>query len=337
MRKEASLEQWRYLFNIGLMIRDMEPWKDFDDMDIITIELPGYKEPFFCSFLGAGDQCFGVNTFIGYDGLRSFLSIVDSENCMPIDYIMIEQTNLACFFGNREMVPESQKKIMKDLGLKFRGKNNWIYFQSYKKGHIPFSLDEDEANILVKCLEQLTRAILDYKTQNIKVDFEKGDTLVRRFKKKKEQWNTERDVLAPFIYGYPSLILKDEILGAKLKKSLRVDSILEIDMIYIKVSIEEDINERPIRPKLLLILDHYNGMIVGHQFLTPGNNEIAAVMELFINLLLKGGRPMEILLRNPLIESILKDTCEKCGIKLTMKRDLEVVDAFMNDFEVLGF
>ena len=58
MRKEPTLEQWRELYKLGLKIRDMEPWNDFQDLDIIAMEIPEKKEPYFCSILGAGGQCF---------------------------------------------------------------------------------------------------------------------------------------------------------------------------------------------------------------------------------------------------------------------------------------
>lgn len=337
MRKESTLDKWRELYKLAAKIRTMEPWKEFQDLDIISIEIPHIKEPFFCSILGAGGQCFGINTFIGYDGLRNFLSIADSESYMPLDYIMVEQNNLACFFGEKDAVPEEEKSIMKELGIKFRGKNKWIYFQSYKKGHIPSILDEEEIDILLICLKELINVIKDYRRFTLTIDFEAGDMLLRRFYKETGKWKTTRERLTHSLYGYPSLILKDELLAAKIKRKSRVEAILEFDMIYIKVSIQDDIHERPIRPKLLLLVDHYEGVIVGQHFFVPGNDEIQIIMELFINYIMEFGRPMEIYIRNPFIENILKHTCEICGIKLTMTKTLEVVDAFIDGFEVLGF
>lgn len=337
MRKEATLKQWRKLYNIGMTLRGMTPWHEFEDMDIITIKLPGRHEPYFCSILGAGGQCFGISTFLGYEGLRNFLSIIDSENLLPMNYIMIEQENLACFFGDRETVPKNQRKIIKELGLKFRGKNKWIYFQSYKKGHTPYILDSEEADLLTSCLQELVNALNDCKESVIEIDFELGETLVRNVNKKTGLWQTKKDKLIPLVYGYPSLVLKDEILQAKMKKKPRVDASIEIDMTYIGLSIDDDNYDRPIRPKILLMVNHYDGMILGQHFLTPSSDEIEITINLFIDFIMEYGRPLEIFIRNPFIEGLLKDTCEKCGVKIIMSKDLEVVDAFMDGFEVLGF
>ncbi len=336
MRKEPTLEQWRELYKLGLKIRDMEPWNDFQDLDIIAMEIPEKKEPYFCSILGAGGQCFGINTFVGYEGLRNFLTIADSENYMPLDYIMVEQSNLACFFGDKDIVPEHQIEVMKELGIKFRGKNKWIYFQSYKKGHMPAAMDGEEAEVLIVCLRELISAIKDCNKLQLTLNFDAGDVLVRRFYKEKGKWGTTKERLTQYLYGYPSLVLKDEILAAKLKRKTRIEEVLEFDMVYINVTIEDELYERPIRPKLLLLVEHYEGLIRGQHFFAPGSDEIQAIMELLINYIMEYGRPMEIYIRNPFIENILKHTCDICGIKLTMKKSLEVVDEFVNGFEVLG-
>lgn len=336
MRKEPTLEQWSELYKLGLKIRSMEPWNIFQDLDIIAVEIPNRKEPYFCSLLGAGGQCFGVNTFVGYEGLRNYLIIADDENYMTLDYIMVEQSNLACFFGDKERVPEEQMRIMKSLGIKFRGKNKWIYFQSYKKGHMPTTIDEDEAEVLKICLKELLNAIKDLKKLQLDLNFDAGDVLVRRFNKVKGRWGTTKECITQYLYGYPSLILKDEILAAKLKRKPRSEEVLEIDMIYIKVTIDDELYERPIRPKLLLLVGHYEGLIIGQHFIVPESDEIQDIMESFINYIMEYGRPVEVYIRNPFIENILKHTCDICGIKLTMKKSLDVVDDFIDGFEVLG-
>ena len=37
MRKEASLEQWKTLYEAGTRIKELKPWEKFWDMDLIGI------------------------------------------------------------------------------------------------------------------------------------------------------------------------------------------------------------------------------------------------------------------------------------------------------------
>ena len=141
MRTEANLDQWKELYEITLKIKELEPWKYLWDMDIISILLPGRKEPCFFSIMGRGGDCYGINTYVDYDGLNDFYDIADSsKNGMPVDYVMLKQNALCCYLGDREDVQDKQKNVIKDLGLKFRGKNQWIYFESYKEGYFPYIL-----------------------------------------------------------------------------------------------------------------------------------------------------------------------------------------------------
>ena len=138
MRKEASLELWRELYDLAVEIKKLEPWNYLWDMDLIEIQLPGYQEPVYCSVMGKGGQCYGIGLYEGSKGLADFNMIATADEFMlPTAYVMGEQSNLSCYFGDREEVPREQKAVIKELGLKFRGRGQWIYFESYKKRYLP--------------------------------------------------------------------------------------------------------------------------------------------------------------------------------------------------------
>lgn len=40
MRKEATLDQWRALYNITGKIKELEPWNYLWDTDLIVLKLP---------------------------------------------------------------------------------------------------------------------------------------------------------------------------------------------------------------------------------------------------------------------------------------------------------
>ena len=333
MRKEASLEQWKELYEAGLEIKDLKPWEYLWDMDLISIILPEMKEPCYCSVLGRSGECYGIITYTGSDGLRDFISIAEcGENGMPAEYVMYEQSNLSCYFGNREEVPKEQKQVIKDLSLKFRGKNQWLYFESYKKGYTPYILDEKETMLLTKCLKQFILSIKAYKEQNISVDFEKGETLLHRYDGKKKQWVNKSAKLPFYENEYPILILEDEILKNKLKKQPKINAVLEIDMAYINSIITDKNYERPVNPKLLIMMDHLNDMVIGQHMLTPENNEIDIIINMFTDFVMKYGRPKQIIIRNPFIFSLLQDICEYCSISIVMRKLLRSVDSFLNEY-----
>ncbi len=145
MRKEASLEQWKVLYEAATRIKELKPWEKFWDMDLIGIRNGAEEDTIFYSILGRGGSCYGIAVYEGYEGLNSFLmmSMQESMNFKP-EYVMFNQRNLTCYWGNRDELTNKQRKIIKDLGYSYRGKNQWLYFLSMEPGYYPYNLDEAE-------------------------------------------------------------------------------------------------------------------------------------------------------------------------------------------------
>lgn len=56
---------------------------------------------------------------------------------------MSNQKNLTCYWGNRDELTNKQRTVIKELGYKYSGKNQWLYFMSYEPGYWPFNMDEE--------------------------------------------------------------------------------------------------------------------------------------------------------------------------------------------------
>jgi len=64
-----------------------------------------------------------------------------------------------CYFGNRDELSSKELKVIKNLGLKFRGKNEWIYFRSFETGYVPYILDQAQVVQLILVFKQLYMAL----------------------------------------------------------------------------------------------------------------------------------------------------------------------------------
>lgn len=334
MRKEATLEQWRELYNITIKIKAQEPWKYLWDTDLVVLELPDEKEPIYISVMGRGGSCYGIGTYVGYDGFNDFVSIMNSDlTGLPVEYIMFEQSNLSCYLGNREDVPNPSKKVIKELELKFRGQNQWIYFESYKKGYTPYILDLEEVLLLTKCYERLYIVLQEYIEQERKDEFEPGEGLFHHYDKKKGLWSTH---LAPITVPerrYPGIQLKDDILISKMKKQDKIGVHLELDMVYMSVSVADKEYDRPANPKMIILLDQKQGAVIGNQMLPPGSDEVNPLIRILVDFIMEYGRPLTITVRNIFIESVIMDTCNQLGIKVKHTKNLKAVDGFMSEFK----
>lgn len=90
----------------------------------------------FYSILGKGGDCYCISVYEGYDAFNSFLMLTMQERMnLSVECAMFNQHNFTCYWGNREELSAKQRKIIKTLGYKYRGKNNWLYFMSYEPGY----------------------------------------------------------------------------------------------------------------------------------------------------------------------------------------------------------
>jgi hypothetical protein len=52
--------------------------------------------------------------------------------------------------------------VIKELGLKFRGRQEWPMFRSYRPGYLPWYLEAPEARTLTYALEQAVEVVLRF-------------------------------------------------------------------------------------------------------------------------------------------------------------------------------
>jgi hypothetical protein len=332
MRKEASKEQWGELYDAAMMVKQFEPWEGFYETDLITILLPGYEMPFYVSVMGSAGECFGIAIYDGFEGITDFLEMIDGEE-VPMSQRARFQNCLTCFLGNREELTKKELQLIKDMGLKFRGRNEWIYFRSFKRGYQPHMLDKEEVAAATEILRQLFMAIKAFVEQRFEVDFEGGETLFRRYDAKEKLWYT---FPAPLILPpreYPVPLIEDQLLVSRLKKKKATATELEIDPVVLGTVVNDKKYDRPVMPLLLVVADHKNGMVLWHEMLTPEDDEMQVILGTVVEYIMQMGRPKAIFIRDKRTQAILSDLCSRTGIPLKVKGSLKAIDSFLNDYE----
>ena len=115
MRKEASADLWKMLYNLADELKELKPWEDLWDMDLIGIQENGRDEPVFCSVIGKETREKGIALYDGTGGLASFQKTARAASASQIEYRISEQQALVCFWGSRIDVPEEQQKMIRNL------------------------------------------------------------------------------------------------------------------------------------------------------------------------------------------------------------------------------
>ncbi len=331
-RTEPTLQQWKDLFEAAGRIKQAKPWEYLYENNIVMIQMPKRTEPIFCSVLGADGEAFAV---LVYPDRRSFAerNRLFSMQGLPFYVLACRQNCFSCNFGNRGDLSNEEYRIVKDLGLRFRGENQWIYFNTYKTGRAPWLPDSEEAGILIDALQNFFMAFRSYVTGKLKVDFKNGKILCRFYSEEKKLWfNAEVNMPAIPEPVFRHVVVTDELAMARLKAMKKTDCRMEADLLYLPVPIREKKGEVPFYPELCLIADRDSGTILDQCALDGEKAEEDVLLTMLDGYVRKAGRPCSIEVRDEAAQNLIEDFCEKCGIAVERSASLRVIDSFVDGF-----
>lgn len=330
MREEARIEEWKRLYEVATRIQKLAPWELLWDMDLIGIQVGNEPEnTVFYSILGKGGDCYGIAVYEGDDGLNSFLMLTMHERMnLSVEYAMFNQSNLTCYWGNREELSAKQRETIKELGYKYRGKNNWLYFMSYESGYYPYNLDRDEVVRMTEHLENLEMAYASYKKADIHIDFENGKMFSFVFSADKKTWHYGEEPLPFTCYNFGNLVITDKELLGELRKAPKGTFILEADVRPLGAAVSDKKFDKPANPAMSILTEANTGMIISCDMNEPDEDAMVNLAEAVIGFILKAGAPKEIRISNIIVQAALEQICETCEIKLRRVSCLKGMDDF---------
>ena len=318
MRKEASLDMWKTLYNLTDELKALEPWKDLSDLDFIGIQENGREEPVFVRIMGQNQDTKGIAMYDGTRGLGYLQQLIMvPELCMNVEYASFDQEALMLYFGERIQVPEEQMPIIKELGLKFAGKGNWPFFLSFKPRFTPWTPDAAEVRLMAETLVQLIEAVKALREERVKVKFDEGEFCFRYFDVDQLNWMTAPARLPLVDLQAETMEITDEALLQRLKEQPASDMNLLLDFVYMGGAMEDAEYDRPLNPLMFLVLDDKSGLMVHMDMVHPAQSETRLALQFLMAYTEQFGRPQSLTVRNPYVLAALKRTCEALGIPLT--------------------
>ena len=333
MNREATIDEWSKLYLAATKIKELKPWEYLWDMDLISIKEGEDEDAVFISVLGKGGSCYGITIYEGYEGLNDFLMLTLQESMnLSTEYAMFSQNNLTCYWGNREELSDKQRKIIKDLGYKYRGENQWLYFMSFAEGYYPCNLDRDEVLRMTHYMELLADTLEAYQGYTVDsiVDFEAGYLFSYSVNIDAGTRSCGAEPVPFTSYQFGNLILTDNELVDEMKKVPKTLKILEADIVYLGASVNDKKYIRPANPRLCMICDVLSETILKADMTEPDQDINVIMAENIVGFILKYGAPKEIRVSNVIVESVLDQICKLAGIKLRRVKKLSIVNGFVD-------
>ncbi len=253
----------------------------------------------------------------------------------------LETPQLQMSFEDRNILREQDRRLIKDLGLKFRGRNAWPMFRSWRPGYMPWFLEQDEARFLGDVLEQLLDVaprLRENKELLPRPTLEKYLVRVPVSREGALAWE-DRVVAVPPPPPTPVNISVSTNLIAHLEQMPPTPMRLEVDLFMLDMAFREEQGSRPAYPYLLLAVESQNGLILGQETLAaePSLLEMLGNVPQRLLVLLANARvrPAEMVVRSERLFSLLEGIMQEIGVRFTLgrlKRLDRAKDALMGRF-----
>lgn len=269
----CSLQVWKNLYEAAIALRDIACWEWMSDSEVFGVKNPESAEVGYCCVLGQLGEVFGLAVYLGSEGLEQYRKIQSGKIHAGSPEFAYSQSCLTAWFGDRNDLQQADLKVVRELGLKFRGSNVWPQFRSLQPGYLPWYLTESEAEYLALSVKQAREVALCLDTDpNWLSAPGKNHYLVRVPVDREGGWSWESHWLKPApmakttVRSYPL----DEVRLRRIKNAGKTrQGIWEVDSFYMPTPVEGE--ERPYFPYSILCADHESGFILGTALAEPSD------------------------------------------------------------------
>lgn len=277
--ERPCLEEWRALYEAAVRFRDLEPWNWMYEDHMFGVVNPEDGQIGYCSVMGALGEHLALAVYLGAEGFYTFYRMREQGEADELDVfdLFIQQRALQASFGGRGELSDEDRQVIRDLGLKFRGRQAWPLFQDYAPGYFPWHVNAGQARFLTMALEQAHEVATRFRDDpDALYEFlDSWECLVRIFRQDEGSgtWVDERRPL-PREAVLPGLGVDFdqadlEALGRVGGEKERGGA-WELDYFYYPQPIQEQRGDRPYYPQAVMIVGHGSGLIFGTDLAEPG-------------------------------------------------------------------
>ncbi len=258
---------WRGLYEAAVRVKEMAPWEWMTEAHVFGVQDPETREIGFVSVMGMLGEYYAISLYPNPEALYSFWMIQEAGPDINPD-ALLEIPQIHASFEDRGELHNKDREVIKELGLKFRGRKEWPMFRSYRPGFAPWFVEAEEARLLTHALNQLTDVAPRFREDPslleppgeesylVRVPREEGAALV---------WE-DRQMEVPPPEPSPIEIELDFRAFGDLEGLARGGE-LEMDFFMLPMPVMEG-KDRPFLPYMLLAVDTGSGMVLGHDLLT---------------------------------------------------------------------
>jgi hypothetical protein len=298
-----------------------------DDTDIFGVKDPVSGQIGYCCVLGAISEVFALCVYRGAEGLDLYLRIISQALDPEIDDLFAIQNVLMAEFVDRGELDNDDMKVIKTLGLKFRGRNNYPRFRSHSPGYYPWRLTGDEVVFLTFALECACDMAEEYKKNPRMLEPTNDSQFLTYLSKGKNGLSFEKKWLPPEqleerVITIPPL---DQLKVRRIRKmNLGADSTWEVDTFYSNKVINE--GERPYWIRLSMVARHSDGVIIKFLISSPDVAPHVVARDCFLDAITEtSAMPEKIFVKDNALLETMQPLAKILGFRFTLVDELPAI------------
>ncbi|MGN0984420.1 MAG: hypothetical protein ACI4OI_06215, partial [Gemmiger sp.] len=182
----TSSAAFRKLYDLALHIRTLKPWEYFSSGDFF-IQFPKFSDRMIVACtVDTPAYGFGILVYPNPAFFPEYLLAVNPTNLTERDHI--ESEAYALFFDPWEVLPPSAQKLLASIGVRSGKADLYPWFSHKIFGHPEADLFPADYPILSDILANLIMQYRSILEQQLNVDFEGGQVLIRMYHPKDALW-----------------------------------------------------------------------------------------------------------------------------------------------------
>ena len=259
---EPTSQQWLALHHAFRRYCEVRPWERLGNEDVLVVDDPLGRFKGYCVALGDGGVAYGLGIYLGDRGLLNYLATMTEEEEPAGAEALEKSLALSAVLGDREELGDGERKVMRDLGLRYRGRGRWPVFRSVIPGHWPWYLNGDEARFLTVALDNVRDVAerIEQGTLDLYAGRDPSEVLARSLRG--GVWRDEWEALRP-----PALPVEEYPVDThrlqSISRSTPVGSaVWEVSASYIPTGMQDGRNTRPYLPTLVMVVEGSSGLIL---------------------------------------------------------------------------
>lgn len=317
-KSEPTLSE---VYQLAEKFKKIAPWKYMKDDDVFAVQDPDTGENVYCCVMGNAGQIFALGIYDGEEGIQSYLNLRErAMKGIPVDAMKagMEQQLYKVAFTSKEFIEDTDKKLYKQLGLKFRGENNWIQITRWTPGYFPKTVmpeDKEMIGLIALCLKQVVIVFEQFKKDPGYIGVFGKKLLLRKLEEEegKKLWKSHYVEYPALTEGAKAHKANPKMLQ-KLTKDLPSQKAAVCYLLqYMPTPIpKSDVETNPFFPQISLWVAYGSAEILGFQLYSPKDYKTKFAEQFYGQLYSLGVIPTQILVNamtvfeaiSPLVEGL---------------------------------